>query len=247
MPRFCIHSRLLAECPICRRGTPLDPVYGETERKSASTTRRRATAAGRSTRSGATRPRQTATPGVRASAVAHGLEDSAGRPYEVRLDVVPGGVRLAEWQGGALAQRPPRLPADELARLCREIAASGALAAPAAEALSAAGEALAAAAPALVAATASAAPAGDSAGRPAASAAPTGATPPPLAGSSLGRAGELVDEIRVEAVGDGFVRVGRWTGPANFERELKETPVIAPAERLAEAIVALARGVEGSA
>lgn len=246
MPRFCIHSRLLAECPICRRGTPLDPVYGETERKSASTTRRRAAAAGRSTRSGATRPRQAATPGVRASAVVHGLEDSAGRPYEVRLDVVPGGVRLAEWQSGALAQRPPRLPADELARLCREIAASGALAAPAAEALSAAGEALAAAAPALVAATASAAPAGDSAGRPAASAAPAGATPP-LAGSSLGRAGELVDEIRVEPVGDGVVRVGRWTGPANLERELKETPVIAPAERLAEAILALARGVEGSA
>ncbi|GBD46474.1 hypothetical protein HRbin41_01301 [bacterium HR41] len=48
-------------------------------------------------------------------------------------------------------------------------------------------------------------------------------------------------------MGDGFVRVGRWTGPANLERELKETPVIAPAERLAEAILALARGLEGSA
>ena len=44
-------------------------------------------------------------------------EDEAGNSYDVRLERVPGGVRLAEWAGGQIRRRAPVLGATGLASL----------------------------------------------------------------------------------------------------------------------------------
>jgi hypothetical protein len=54
-------------------------------------------------------------------------------------------------------------------------------------------------------------------------------------GASPGRAGELREELRVEALEDGRVRVGRWILRPGRGWELQEAPVMLPAARYAEA------------
>jgi hypothetical protein len=55
-------------------------------------------------------------------------------PYEngleIRLERVPGGLRLAAWQGGQIARRAPVLAAHDLGRLLGDAAATGLLEAP---------------------------------------------------------------------------------------------------------------------
>jgi hypothetical protein len=46
--------------------------------------------------------------------------ERAERFYEVRLEKVPGGLRLGEWRGGALERSAPVLPASALRRLASE-------------------------------------------------------------------------------------------------------------------------------
>jgi hypothetical protein len=55
-------------------------------------------------------------------------------------------------------------------------------------------------------------------------------------GASPGRSGELRDELRVEALEGGRVRVGRWIDRPNSGWELQEAPVMLPAARYAEAL-----------
>ena len=91
MPQFCRHNRFVAECPICSKGTVLDP--------SRKPERRPRTA--QIKRPGGRRPIPAAS-GVR---VSRG-EFAAAGPYEdgreVRLEKVPGGLRLAAWHAGQL-------------------------------------------------------------------------------------------------------------------------------------------------
>jgi len=54
-------------------------------------------------------------------------------------------------------------------------------------------------------------------------------------GASPGRAGELREELRVEALEDARVRVGRWILRPGRGWELQEAPVMLPAARYAEA------------
>jgi hypothetical protein len=113
---FCRHNRFVAECPICSKGTVLDP-NRKPERRPRPTTVRRP---------GGKRPVQTAS-GVR---VSRGEFASAG-PYEdgreVRLEKVPGGLRLAMWQGGQLVKDAPVLALDDLPALLRSAAEQGLL------------------------------------------------------------------------------------------------------------------------
>ncbi len=44
-------------------------------------------------------------------------EDESGDQYDVRLERVPGGVRLAEWANGQIVRRAPVLEAEALADL----------------------------------------------------------------------------------------------------------------------------------
>jgi hypothetical protein len=116
---FCRHNRFVAECPICSKGTVLDP-----NRKPQ---RRPRPAAGR--RPGAKRSVQAAG-GAR---VSRGPFAAAG-PYddgrEVRLEKVPGGLRLAAWHAGQLVKDAPVLAVDDVPGLVASATEQGLLGEP---------------------------------------------------------------------------------------------------------------------
>jgi hypothetical protein len=100
---FCRHNRFVAECPICSKGTVLDPNRKPERRPRPAQVRR----------PGPKRPVQAAG-GVR---VSRG-EFAAAGPYadgrEIRLEKVPGGLRLAAWQAGQLVRDAPVLALEDL-------------------------------------------------------------------------------------------------------------------------------------
>lgn len=107
---FCRHNRFTADCPICSKDTVLDA-----ERRPA--------------RSPTARPRRgraAAPPGggrfTGPYASVGPYEDGDGGRYEVRLERVPGGLRLAEWAGGTLRRRAPTLPRADVAKLIDQAA-----------------------------------------------------------------------------------------------------------------------------
>lgn len=114
MSTFCRHNRFFAECPICSKGTVLDPNRKPERRPRPATVRR----------PGAKRPVQAAS-GVR---VSRGEFASAG-PYEdgreVRLERVPGGLRLAMWQAGQLVKDAPVLALADLPGMLASAAQQG--------------------------------------------------------------------------------------------------------------------------
>jgi hypothetical protein len=201
---FCRHNRFTADCPICSKGTVLDPSRTAGKPRPA----RDATVKVR-------RPGRSSTPAAGQARVVTGPFVSAG-PYddgaEVRLEKVPGGIRLAVWQRGSLERRAPVLAAVDLRLLIGEARRRELLPPRDLDAL----ERAVAADPAE------------------GEAAEFGASP--------GRAGDMREELRVEPVGQGSVRVARhilWPGSG---WELQEAPVMLPAKRFAEAIRAAARG-----
>jgi hypothetical protein len=115
--QFCRHNRFVAECPICSRGTVLDP-NRKPERRP------------RPSRSG---PRSAAKRPVGAGAgvrVSRG-EFAAAGPYEdgreIRLEKVPGGLRLAAWHAGQLVKDAPVIALEDLAGMLRSAAERGLL------------------------------------------------------------------------------------------------------------------------
>lgn len=214
MSLFCRHNRFTAECPICAKGTVLDP--------NRSTKKRARPAAPKATSAPARRARRPAAPhgatrltrGPYASAGPYLREDAPD--YEVRLEKVPGGIRLGCWSGNGLERRAPVLDADDVAALVLEVEERELLPAPERARLLRALEAE-----------------------------PDPAPDDPPFGSSAGRSGELRDELRVEALEDGRVRIGRWLyrpGPGTWE--LQEAAPMLPAARFAEALEsAVRRGV----
>ncbi|MEA2455800.1 MAG: hypothetical protein QOI45_2062 [Thermoleophilaceae bacterium] len=107
MPKFCRHNRFVAECPICSKGTVLDP--------NQATARRTPT----SSRTGAGARRANIARTSRGPFVAAGPYDGA----ELRLERVPGGLRLASWRGGQIERTAPVLPAADAPGLLAEAAA----------------------------------------------------------------------------------------------------------------------------
>jgi hypothetical protein len=105
---FCRHNRFTADCPICSKGTVLDPG------KPAPRPRAARSSGGGSKRGGSAVASRVVT-GPYASAGPY--EDEAGDSYDVRLERVPGGVRLAEWASGQIRRRAPVLEASGLADL----------------------------------------------------------------------------------------------------------------------------------
>ena len=127
----------------------------------------------------------------------------------VRLERVPGGVRLGEWRGSSLAPRAPVLAAEDLVDL---IARSGdALQARDATRLTAA-----------LASEPDPSATGD-------------------AGISRGRSGDFKEELRIERLDDGRVRVARWVLRPAIGWELQDAPPMLPAARYAEALTDAAR------
>ncbi len=102
MSFFCRHNRHTADCPICSKGTVLDQARQTTGPRQAS---------------GAPRSRK---PKAEKAPAFSGPHSAAG-PYEeddvrylVRLEKVPGGIRLAEWAGSQLRRRAPVLAKADL-------------------------------------------------------------------------------------------------------------------------------------
>jgi hypothetical protein len=119
--QFCRHNRFVSECPICSKGTVLDP-NRKAERRPGVNARpgSRSSPKGRVQAAGATR-------------VSRGPFASAG-PYEdgreVRLEKVPGGLRLAAWQAGQLVKEAPVVGLEDLPGMLRSAAEQGLLSEP---------------------------------------------------------------------------------------------------------------------
>lgn len=132
-------------------------------------------------------------------------------PYdgaEIRLERVPGGLRMAVWRGGQIDRAAPVVDADDIGALLGSAAENGVLAAS---------------------------PALQGADSPA---------EPGTFGGSPGRTGELRDELRVERLDDGRVRIARWIMRPNRGWQLQEAPVMLPPKRFTQAFESAAkRGV----
>jgi hypothetical protein len=194
VPTFCRHNRYLADCPICTKGTVLDPARSATRRGRTSSTSRPG---------GSRRATQQARSVARPS---RGPFASVG-PYdgaEIRIEKVPGGLRLAAWRGGQIERTAPVLDIADLPALLEEAEAKELLEVGTVDRTAAQG------------------------------------SPPGAHGASPGRSGELRDELRVERLDDGRVRVARWILRPNRGWELQEAPVLLPASRFAEALAAAA-------
>jgi hypothetical protein len=148
-------------------------------------------------------------PAYRGPYAAAGPYADGADTYEVRLERVPGGLRLAEWGAGSIRRRAPVLSAGDLPGLLAQGREREALGADAGRLLAAIAE-------------------------------PTRREEGPSVAASPGRAGELRDELRVERLEEGKVRVGRWILRPNRGWELQEAPVMLPAARYAEALAAAA-------
>ena len=106
---FCRHNRFTADCPICSKGTVLDQSKPAVRPRPS-----RAASSGGRKRAGSAVASRVVT-GPYASAGPY--EDEHGDSYDVRLERVPGGVRLAEWASGQIRRRAPVLEAGGLSEL----------------------------------------------------------------------------------------------------------------------------------
>jgi hypothetical protein len=195
VPTFCRHNRFVADCPICSKGTVLDPNQAAPRRRSTSSSAR-----------GSSKPAATIARSSRGPFVSAGPYDGA----DIRLERVPGGLRLAAWRGGQIERTAPVLAASDVPALLAEAAAKDLLPL-------------------------------DGAAEPSAANAEPGTF-----GASAGRAGELRDELRVELIDGGRVRVARWVMRPNRGWELQQAPVMLPPKRFSDALAAAARkGVLG--
>jgi hypothetical protein len=200
LPLFCRHNRYTTDCPICSKDA-----VPQVERAVR-------TRSPRPSGSGARRRGADPTPAVKGPfATAGPYEDGDGR-YEVRLERVPGGLRLADWAGGSLRRRAPRLAAADVPGLVDRAVDDGVVA-------DADGSAL------RRALDVEPQPSGERAG---------------AFGASRGRSGELFEELRVELVEGERARIARWLLRPGRGWELQEAPVMLPAARFAEALGAAA-------
>ena len=242
---FCRHNRFTADCPICSRGTVLEEAPGGGGARGGrdrGEARPRAGSARRDTARGA---------GVKGAP--HGASTYRGRygavgPYEraheiveVRLERVPGGLRLAEWAAGGLARRAPVLMVDDLVQIVERAGEAGALEEGELEVLRRALH------PRGAPADASGAGDGEAGSRPRRNPNADGDEGRESRhGASPGRSGELRDELRVEPLDGGRVRVSRWVLRPGTGWEMLDAPTMLPAQRYFEALGdTAARGLLG--
>src|SRR3954451_20254668 len=108
---FCRHNRFTADCPICSKGTVLSAREAPERAKPA---RPAVKARTKAAPAAATYPHASVGP----------IEHEA-RFYEVRLEQVPGGLRLGQWKSGELERKAPVLPISALRELFDEARARG--------------------------------------------------------------------------------------------------------------------------
>lgn len=113
---FCRHNRFVSECSICSKGTVLDA-----ERKPERPRR-----SPRSSGPGAKRPDAARSIVTGPYGCAGPYSGDEGQ-YEVRLERVPGGLRLGVWAAGSLQRRAPILAADDMDALLGSAVEGGAI------------------------------------------------------------------------------------------------------------------------
>ncbi|MEA2495080.1 MAG: hypothetical protein QOJ29_2991 [Thermoleophilaceae bacterium] len=121
------------------------------------------------------------------------------RIYEVRLEQVPGGLRLGQWYSGELERKAPVLPAAGMRELFDDARGRGYVRFDLPDQM---------------------APTGDD------------------VAMSAGRAGDMQEELRAEALGDGLVRIARWIfwPGTGVGWELQEAPVMLPEKRFEQVL-----------
>ena len=226
MPLFCRHNRFSADCPICSKGTVLEGARSPARRRASGATPR-------------PKAQEAASRSFSGRYVSAGPYDDGERSYEVRLERVPGGIRLAEWDGSDLRRRAPVLAAADVSRLVE--GAADVLDAPDAARLAGAletdvgqtgvGQTGAGQTGALQAGELQPGALQTRAGEVA-----EGGGPRPAPGVSRGSSGDFKEELRVEPVGEGLVRIGRWVLRPGSGWNLQEAPPMLPAARYAEAL-----------
>src|SRR5215212_11395131 len=122
MSLFCRHNRFVSECPICSKGTVLDPNRKAERRPRPASARR---------------PASSRLPAAAGGArVSRGPFAAAG-PYEdgreVRLEKVPGGLRLAAWHAGQLVKEAPVIGLEDLPEMLSSATEQGLLSQPEAD------------------------------------------------------------------------------------------------------------------
>ncbi|HEX5956888.1 MAG TPA: hypothetical protein VFY37_13210 [Solirubrobacterales bacterium] len=197
---FCRHNRFTADCPICSKGTLLE----------SDATRPRPRAPTPSPRRSGGKPGIPPGAQVRGPYATAGPYDRDGERIEVRLEKVPGGIRLAEWANGAIRRAAPVLPVADLGGLLTQARERHVLPERELEKLETA-------------------------------VAEEATGEPNVWGSSAGRTGDFREELRVEAVDDGAVRIARWILRPGSDWEMQEAPPMLPAARFAEALAAARR------
>jgi hypothetical protein len=146
----------------------------------------------------------------------------------VRLERVPGGLRLARWRAGQIDPRAPELSAGDLPALLADAAGKGLVEVDAIRGL----------APPVPRGTWPVPVVSPGNGHDGFE---EGAY-----GASRGRAGELRDELRVERLDEDTLRIARWVMRPGSGWQLQEAPVMLPPQRFKEAIERAAeRGVLG--
>jgi len=217
VPLICRHNRFTAECPICSKGTVLDPARRPEPRPRPGDSR------GRRRRPSAV----AAAPEVKGPYGVAGPYDGDDGTYEVRLEKVPGGIRLATWAAGSIQRRAPVLAGRDLPGILARAVEQGALAGEQAQEM-------------LASLAKRAAPAAGGAQAIHASPPDPGSGDAGGFGSSPGRTGELRDELRVECLDGERLRIARWIARPGRGWELQEAPVMLPAARYAEALASAA-------
>ena len=178
---FCRHNRFTADCPICSKGSVLARQAPTERAKPVRPAGKRAA------------PKASPVTATRYPRVATEPIEREGRIYEVRLEQVPGGLRLGQWRNGELERKAAVLPASAVRDLLEEARGRDFLHFGLPEA-AADGDEIA---------------------------------------ISPGRAGDMREELRLERVGDGFVRIARWIfwPGTGVGWELQDAPVMLPEKR----------------
>lgn len=186
---FCRHNRFTADCPICSKNTVLArPAPAERPRPSSGSSSKKPSS------------RKAAAPTVtRYPHVSVGPVEHEARIYEVRLEQVPGGLRLGQWRSGELERKAVVVPASSLRELLDEARGRGFVKFDLPEDMRDSGDDM---------------------------------------GVSGGRAGDMNEELRVQRVGEGFVRIARWIywPGTGVGWELQDAPVMLPEKRYEQAL-----------
>jgi hypothetical protein len=181
---FCRHNRFTADCPICSKNTVLAREAPERARPVKPSQR--------SARKGAAKPSPATI--TRYPHVSVGPVEHEARIYEVRLEQVPGGLRLGQWRAGELERKAPVLSATALRELIDEARGRGLVKFDLPEGMADSGDDM---------------------------------------GVSGGRSGDMQEELRLERVGEGCVRIARWIfwPGTGVGWELQDAPVMLPEKR----------------